>query len=95
MEFHRGPNDELKAMPGFFYFPSDKSDLIELTLSERIQIAANGQGNYAIGLVDLSDKFQKADVLCYLDNNNIPTHRRKDVGMPGYGTVPINLFQVN
>lgn len=84
-------NNELAKLPGFFFCPTDTTDLVELTVQERMEIMGSGQGNYMVHVVDMSSDFHRADLLCALDNNRIPTHRRTDITMPGFGAVPINL----
>lgn len=82
----RKENSELTKMPGFFYCPNDTTGLVELTLQERINIVGDGQGIYTIFLCA-----NDIDTACYLDNNNIPTHRKADVPMPSSGSVPPDL----
>jgi len=80
----RKTNNELSALPGFFYHPQDSEGLEELTYEQRCEIYSN-QGSYGIDLGN------KGDVECYLSNARIPTHRRPGTAMPGFGKVPIDL----
>lgn len=89
----RRTNNELAALPGFFFCPSDDKGLLELTLKERQCMLAN-QGNYTALLVNTADPMAKTDLLCTLDNSRIPTHRKPDAVFPGTNMVPINLTEV-
>lgn len=90
---HRGENNELHAMPGFFFCPMNTEGLSELSLNDRVHITAHGQGLYSTTLYDTNDPSEMADLQCYLDNNNIPTHKREGIPLPGFGTVPLDLFE--
>lgn len=89
----RKTNNELAALPGFFYYPVDATGLVELTLAERRDILTN-QGNYAVALTNMQDENQRIDLGCACDNGRIPTHRRPDAVIPAYGDVPIDLREI-
>lgn len=80
----RKTNNELSALPGFFFYPQDATGLEELTYEQRCDIYSN-QGCYGIDLTN------KGDMECGLANARIPTHRRPGTEIPGYGKVPIDL----
>lgn len=80
----RKTNNELSALPGFFFHPQDTDGLEELTYEQRCEIYSN-QGHYGVDLTN------KGDVECGLANARIPTHRRPGTEIPGFGKVPIDL----
>ena len=88
----RKTNNELEALPGFFFYPFKKEGLVELSLYERLEVFSN-QGNYNALLTyspSLSEA-QKTDLICILDNSRIPTHKKPDAIVPDYGDVPFDL----
>lgn len=92
---NRGPNNELLLLPGFFYCPPDTKGLVKLEPQDRMNIVAQGQALYSATFVDWNDKGQVADLMCHMDNANIPTHRRIGKPMPATGTVPLDLFDIS
>ena len=83
-------NNELSNLTGFFYYPSDKEGLIELSEEERAKLMCN-QGNYLVtGFAGLTES-ERCDLRCNLDNARIPTHRHPDAVIPEYGDVPFDL----
>lgn len=67
---NRKENGELVNMPGYFWFPTDKTDLVELSFERRVAILQ--QAGIYTAVADAND----TDLHCTLDNNNVPTHVR-------------------
>lgn len=88
----RQTNNELSKLPGFFYYPQDKTGLEELTFDQRAELRTN-QGNYMVALWK-SEANMKTDLVCDFDNSRIPTHRRPGTVIPGNGDVPFDLREV-
>lgn len=88
----RNTNNELAALPGFFYHPHCAEDLVKLTDQERFDLLEN-QGNYAVTTYRHEEKM-KGELLCVCDNGRIPTHRRPGAVIPGFGKVPLDLREV-
>lgn len=88
----RNTNNELSALPGFFYYPRCNDGLEKLTDRERYTLLLN-QGNYTVGL-SMEDPAQFGDLNCACDNGRIPTHRREGAVIPEYGNVPFDLREV-
>lgn len=88
----RKTNNELSALPGFFYHPQDSEGLEELSYDQRVELFAN-QGNYSADLSAYLPGSQErnGDMECALANSRIPTHRRPGTEIPGFGKVPIDL----
>lgn len=86
----RKTNNELSLLPGFFFYPQDKTGLEELSYEDRCEICTN-QGNYTL---DLYMHVAKDAVIAHLDNCRVPTHRRPGTEIPGYGKVPFDLREV-
>jgi len=85
-------NNELSALPGFFYYPRDVAGLEELTFEQRGEIRTN-QGHYMMPTW-MCDPAMRADVICDFDNARIPTHRRPGTVIPTYGHVPFDLREI-
>ena len=85
-------NNELSKLPGFFYYPPDKTGLEELSFEQRCELMEN-QGLYMVTQWK-GDPNMKVDLICMADNGRIPTHRRPGVVMPGQYNVPVDLREV-
>lgn len=87
--------NELKNLPGFFFYPLDKEGLVELSFEDRVLLLTN-QGNYMVPILDnpYLPGYSKIGTLCLLDNSRIPTHRSKEAKIPGYGSVPFDLVEI-
>ena len=83
----RKTNNELSALPGFFFRPQDRTGLEELSYEDRCQLMIN-QGDTVIGMFM---HIAKADTEGKLANARIPTHRRPGVPIPKYGAVSFDL----
>lgn len=79
----RKENNELADKPGFFFYPRDEKDLIELSLKERASLM-DQDGHYGVMLTDFNHQGQVCDLVCLLDNSNYPTHRHKDTPLSSY-----------
>lgn len=88
----RSTNNELVALPGFFFGPRCEDGLVKLTDDERYTLLQN-QGNYAV-MTFRDDPAMKGELDVACDNGRIPTHRRPDAEIPDYGSVPIDLREV-
>lgn len=74
---NRGPNNELLTYPGFYYCPSDDSGLVRLSDYERwIFMVKNSGGMLTMAVMPSQEMNpgEYTDMLCALDNRNIPTH---------------------
>lgn len=88
----RTTNNELLLLPGFFFNPQCTDGLEKLTDRQRFDLFEN-QGNYMAWMCR-EDPTLKTDLICACDNGRIPTHRRADAVIPGYGSVPMDLREV-
>lgn len=88
----RNTNNELAALPGFFFYPRCADGLEELTNKQRFELLLN-QGIYAVGTC-MDDPKMEGDLLCAVANGRIPTHRRPGTEFPAYGKVPLDLRAV-
>lgn len=88
----RNTNNELVALPGFFFYPRCTDGLVKLTDQERFTLLEN-QGNYMVTMYK-EDESMHGDLLCACANGRIPTHRRPDAVIPGNGGVPLDLREV-
>lgn len=79
----RKENNELADKPGFFFYPHDEKDLIELSLKERASLMEQ-DGHYGVMLTDFNHRGQVCDLVCLLDNSNYPTHRHKYTPLSSY-----------
>lgn len=84
-------NNEMVHLEGFFYYPSNKEGLEELTERQRFELLEN-QGNYMVGMM-IADPDSRLDLICSCDNGLIPTHRSPGKVIPGYGDVPVSFRQ--
>jgi len=87
----RTTNNELDALPGFFYYPKDAEGLEILSIEERKQLLHNQGLNQVVDHLDVNDPKQFTDLFNALDNRRIPTHRRPGTPFLGYGEVPVDL----
>jgi len=85
----RKTNNELSALPGFFFHPQDTTGLEELKREERVELLTN-QGNYVVDFYKDSASWA-VEISNMLENSRIPTHRRPGVPIPKYGAVSFDL----
>lgn len=88
----RMSNNELSKLPGFFYYPADKTGLEELSFEQRCELMEN-QGLYMVTQWK-NDPNMEIDLKCMADNGRIPTHRRVGTPLPGHHCVPVDLREV-
>lgn len=85
----RKTNNELSALPGFFFHPQDTTGLEELKREDRVELLTN-QGNYMVDFYKDSGSWTE-EISSMLENSRIPTHRRPGVPIPKYAAVPFDL----
>jgi len=83
----RRTNNELSALPGFFFNPREKLDLEKLSFEDRCTLV-NNQGHTNDPFMVVSDR---EEIEGYLTDMRIPTHRRPGVPLPEFGEVPTDL----